>query len=85
MQRALLDHALTAYSNRETYVPEKARALFKRSSILRAMRKADEAEETLKEAAELYNEAATANGQKKKKAEDLTDEDFTALVAFWSR
>ncbi|KAH7047476.1 NB-ARC and TPR domain protein [Macrophomina phaseolina] len=82
---ALLDHALTAYSNRETYVPEKARALFKRSGILRAMRKADEAEETLKEAAELYNEAATANGQKKKKAEDLTDEDFTALVAFWSR
>ncbi|EOD50697.1 putative tetratricopeptide repeat domain-containing protein [Neofusicoccum parvum UCRNP2] len=83
---ALLDHALKAYSNRETYVPEKARALFKRSQVLRMMRKADEAEQVREEAAELYYEAVGADekGVERKKAGELVDEDFYELIAFWS-
>ncbi|KAL1638138.1 hypothetical protein SLS58_008975 [Diplodia intermedia] len=84
--RALLDHALKAYSNSKTYVPEKARALFKRSQVLKMMRSNKDAEETLQDATELYHEAVgKEESAKGKKAEELADQDFVELIAFWSR
>lgn len=56
--RALLNRALMVYGNREIYVPERGRALFMRSQVLKMMRKAEEAELAREEAAELYYKAA---------------------------
>jgi len=86
--RALLDHALTAYSDRATedrdiYTPEKARARFKRSRALRSMRKAVEADTELEEAAMLREQLVDTS--QKRSFEELQDHDFDDLVAFWSR
>lgn len=87
--RALLDHALKAYNDRNTgdpdtsYIPEKARAVFKRSRALRLMKKFDEAEVELKTAASLREQIVGEDGRCN--PEMLKDADFDDLIAFWSR
>ena len=55
MALALLDHALKAYSNSNIYVPEKARALFKRSLALRGLGKTEEAGTELQRTYNMYS------------------------------
>lgn len=87
--RALLDHALKAYNDRNTgdpdtsYIPEKARAVFKRSRALRLMKKYDEADTELKMAASLRAQIVGEDGRRSPRT--LTDVDFDDLIAFWSR
>lgn len=85
----MLDHALKTYSNhntgeRDTYKPEKARSMFKRSQVFRIMRKVEEADEELEAAALLRREVVgPVEGSRDPKS--LTDDDFDDLIAFWSR
>jgi hypothetical protein len=89
---ALLDHALKAYSMSINYVPEKARASFKKSHALRSLRMIDEADKELRKCfrvySELVEEKIILTGKQrvsKRRAEDLVDRDFDDLVAFWSK
>lgn len=89
---ALLDHALKVYSMSGNYVPEKARASFKQSHALRSLRRVDEADKQLRLCFRVYSdvvaEKALLTGKErpaKWRAEDLVDQDFDDLVAFWSK
>lgn len=66
-----------------TYLPEKARVVFKRSQVLRSKRKVEEANEELEEAATLREHVLEA--AETRDAENLTAVDFDDLVAFWSK
>lgn len=93
MALALLDHALEAYSNSHFYLPEKARASLKRSKALRALHREDEAELELSKSFQTYSmllkdlirNKSAAESDRKKKPSDLTDDDLTELIAFWSK
>lgn len=86
---ALLDHALKAYTDRDAgdyemaYLPEKARAIYKRSRVLRWQGKLGEADGELEEAARLREDVLGTKDAPE--PESLTDGDFDDLVAFWSR
>jgi hypothetical protein len=82
--RALVDHALKAYSDADIYAPEKARATFLRSQILRMMRQPDKADTELQEATRLY-EKVVGETAVRRPAEALAKEDFDELITFWSR
>jgi hypothetical protein len=104
---ALLDHALKAYSSSSSsnaYVPEKARASFKRSRALRSLGQTDEADDELQNSFEVYrkllrrgvrrsgydgsegNDVPTATRSLcKQRREDLVDQDFDDMIAFWSK
>lgn len=80
--RALLDQALKTYGDRYVFKPEKARAIFKRSKVLRLLQREDEAEAALNESWKLYQEIRPAD---QRTAEQLCDTDFDKIVVFWSR
>jgi len=80
--RALLGQALKAYGDRNVFKPEKARATFKRSKVLRLLQREDEAEAALNESWKLYQEIRPAD---QRTAEQLCDADFDKIVVFWSR
>ncbi|OCL12400.1 hypothetical protein AOQ84DRAFT_437031 [Glonium stellatum] len=79
---ALLDQALKTYGDRSVFRPEKTRAIFKRSKVLRLLRKEEEAEEALNESWKLYQEIRPAD---QRSAKELCDIDFDKTVVFWSR
>jgi hypothetical protein len=104
---ALLDHALKAYSSSSspnTYVPEKARASFKRSLALRSLGRTDEADAELQKSFEVYRKLVArgvrrsgddgsdatdiptaARSPPRQRKEDLVDQDFDDMIAFWSK
>lgn len=102
---ALLDHALKAYSSSSgsnTYVPEKARASFKRSRALRSLSRIDEADAELQKSFEVYEKligrgvrrsgydgsdgiGIPTAARRRQRKEDLGDEDFDDMIAFWSK
>ncbi|KAL3426806.1 tetratricopeptide repeat domain-containing protein [Phlyctema vagabunda] len=89
---ALLDHALKVYSMSNIYVPEKTRALFKKSRALRCLHLLEESEKELQTCFRVYLELiedknTTLKRQQvpKGRPEDLIDGDFDNLVAFWSK
>ncbi|RDW60544.1 hypothetical protein BP6252_11927 [Coleophoma cylindrospora] len=86
----LLDHALKTYSMSSNYRPEKTRASFKRSRALRSLNLIDEANKEQRRCFRVYSELiverAKLTGKQrtpKKRADDLIDQDFDDLVAFW--
>jgi hypothetical protein len=89
---ALLDHALRVYSTSSNYIPEVARASFKRSRAVRSLRMTDQADKELNDCFRVYTklvaEKTASTGKQrapKMRAEDLVDKDFDDLVAFWSK
>lgn len=93
MALALLDHAVEAYSNSHYFMPEKARASFKRAKALRALERDKDADAELSKCFRMYtllfkelvrSEGARA-ADRKAKERDLTDADVNELIAFWSK
>ncbi|MCJ1307424.1 hypothetical protein MMC25_001070 [Agyrium rufum] len=87
---ALLDHAYKAYSISDGYLSEKAHVSFKRSRVLRQLRKFDSADKELRKCFQVYSETVAQRiiltGKQKterQRPEDLVDKDFDELVAFW--
>lgn len=56
--------------------------MFRRSRELEALNRLDEAREERKSSVQLYIQLS---GRSERGKDDLTDEDFDALIAFWSR
>ncbi|KAF2455839.1 hypothetical protein BDY21DRAFT_61825 [Lineolata rhizophorae] len=79
---SLLDQALDAYSNKEIYRPERARAKFRRATTLKALGRTEEAGKDFAKAYELYKAAAPEDNRS---LESLTEADFDAIIAFWSK
>lgn len=76
---AHIDEALRIFDN-ATFLPERARALFRKSAILEAAGNVTEAKSCREESLKYYHEVTG------RIAEDIvTDEDFDDIVAFWSR
>lgn len=76
---AHIEEALHIFSD-ATFLPERARALFRKSAILEAAGKATEAKSCREESLKYYREVTG------RFAEDtVTDADFDDIVAFWSR
>lgn len=89
---ALLEHALKVYSHSGNYIPEKARASFKQSHALRSVGKTDEADKQVRQCFRVYVDVIAEKNLltkrqriAKERAEDLVDQDFDDLVAFWSK
>ncbi|KAI9689075.1 MAG: hypothetical protein M1822_000812 [Bathelium mastoideum] len=77
-----IDEALRIFQDRVVYQPEKARALFRKSEILRGQGHLQEAHESQKESLRLYHDILSAAP---KTSEGLSHADYDDLVAFWSR
>jgi len=74
------------------YMPEKARAWFKKSRALRFQNMTEEADAELRKCWNIYSglvigKSVVTDQQivPKKRAEELVDQDFDDLVAFWSK
>lgn len=65
------------------YVPEKARAIYKRSRVLRLQRRTAEADVELEEAVRLREQVLGA--AETREIEALTDAEFDDLIAYWSK
>ncbi|KAL8833097.1 MAG: hypothetical protein Q9170_004506 [Blastenia crenularia] len=77
-----LDQALRVFAPRAWLKPEKARAMFKRSLICRALDRQKDAIRDQEESLQLYCDIKHVG---RANVEDLTAEDFDKVVAFWSR
>ncbi|KIX10281.1 uncharacterized protein Z518_01363 [Rhinocladiella mackenziei CBS 650.93] len=93
MAEALLNHALEAYSSSNHFLPEKARASFKRAEALRGLGRDEEADLEVSKCFKIYTllfreliRSKVANAEYRKTQEsELTSKDVTSFIAFWSR
>jgi tetratricopeptide (TPR) repeat protein len=89
MALALLNHALEAFSNSHTYMPEKTRACWMRYKALSALGKKGEADSELANCYQVYVRLRTkreGDGPKfKETSSELDDEDMDDLIVFWSK
>lgn len=72
----LLDQALKAYGGRDIYAPERARATFKRSKVLRLLDRDNEANENSEISCKLLRDIG---GLQVKAMQDLDDSVFSTL------
>ncbi|KAL9042200.1 MAG: hypothetical protein Q9214_003856, partial [Letrouitia sp. 1 TL-2023] len=80
-----LNQALRIFAPRAFLKPEKARALFKRSSVFKALGQPEKAVADRKESVELYYRVSSEIDGVSKRSDDLADVDFDRNIAFWSR
>ena len=89
MALALLNHALEAFSNSHTYMPEKTRACWMRYKVLSGLGKKEEAEIELANCYQVYSRLRSKRegyGPKfKEKPSELDDDDIDDLIVFWSK
>ncbi|KAL1626888.1 hypothetical protein SLS56_006616 [Neofusicoccum ribis] len=78
----LLDQALKIFTGRPVYLPERARAMFKRSRVLKLLGKLKEAETEKEENLKLLRELTDLGT---KTLDEITDADFDEVIVFWSR
>ena len=80
--RELLDQALKVYGHNHDYRPEKARALYKRSCVLRLLHRVTEADD---EALKSLNHYRSLCPNDTRYLDSLSHGDFDNLVVFWSK
>lgn len=80
--RELVGQAVKVYQDRNTYYPEKCRALYMRTKINHKLNRPVDAKIDEEEALRLYRMYQPAD---KRDLADLKDEDFDAIIVFWSR
>ncbi|GME43675.1 putative tetratricopeptide repeat domain-containing protein [Neofusicoccum parvum] len=78
----LLDQALKIFTGRPVYLPERARAMFKRSRVLELLGRLKEAETEKEESLKLLRELTDLGT---KTLDEITDADFDEVIVFWSR
>lgn len=88
----LLDHALGIYSTAPHFMPERARASFRKAKAHQMLGKLEYADEEREKCFEWYNmlydqlvQSSKAKEKDRKGFEDLCDADFDNMVSFWSR
>ncbi|KAI4691306.1 uncharacterized protein J4E84_003597 [Alternaria hordeiaustralica] len=89
MALALLNHALEAFSNSHTYMPEKTRACWMRYKALSGLGKKEEAEIELANCYQVYSRLRSKREGYgptfKEKSSELDDDDIDDLIVFWSK
>ena len=80
--RELLDQALKVYGHNHDYRPEKARAQYKRSCVLRLLHRVTEADD---EALESLNHYRALCPNDTRCLDSFSHSDFDKLVVFWSK
>ncbi|QDS73010.1 hypothetical protein FKW77_009080 [Venturia effusa] len=77
-----LTRALEVYEGRDIYMPEKARALYKRAKSFRGLDRCAEAQKDEDDSLELYRGLVPGDSRP---LSELSDGDFDKLIVFWSR
>ncbi|PVH80610.1 hypothetical protein DL98DRAFT_654560 [Cadophora sp. DSE1049] len=79
----LLDQAIKIYGDLDHFLPERARAHYKRSKVMRLLLRADEADLDLRKAMDFYTKYCPQSSLRQ--SGDYTEEHFDYTVTFWSR
>ncbi|KAK4569338.1 hypothetical protein LTR86_003100 [Recurvomyces mirabilis] len=79
-----IDHALSIYESKNCYTPELMRTTYLKATLLGKMGNTTDSMRLLEAAREMFRAYHTARGQDTKQGE-LSQEDFDAVVTFWSR
>lgn len=80
--RSLLDQALKVFTSRPVYLPERARAIFKKSRVLHLLGRADEAAKEKEASVELLRELVDVG---ERTVDQVADADFDGAIVFWSK
>ena len=80
--RSLLDQALKIYGEHKHFIPEKARAQFRRAKLLKLLDRVSDSEKDHRQAFELFRQVRPHNP---KPIKELVNSDFDNAIMFWSR
>ena len=70
------------FTGRPVFVPERARATFKKSRVLEKRGRVDEAARERSASFQMLSELTDLDGRT---VADITDSDFDEVICFWSR